>query len=171
MAIEFHCEHCGKMVRASDEHAGRHAKCPSCHQPVYIPTPDAEIEPLRLAPLDPTDERERARLLKEEQDLRHRLLREREAGYDTGPPKSDAAREVLPPKLDMETLVIEYALSMADGNLADAQELANDIRKDMRKAEDVLQKLMADTMPPPQLAKIPRPVLVGFFKQLREHKK
>lgn len=169
MAIEFHCEHCGKPVRAANEHAGRHAKCPSCHQAVYVPTPDADIEPLRLAPLDPGEEREKQRMAAEERALRSRILRDREAGPDVGPPPPPETTP--PPKIDVETLIIEYALAMADGDLKEAQDLLSEIRKDMRKAEDVMQRLMIDEMPPPQLSKIPRPVLVGFFKQIREAKK
>mgnify|MGYP000946439218 CR=1 FL=1 len=51
MAIEFHCEFCGKQVRAQDEHAGKRAKCPSCHQSVYVPTPSDQIEALGIEPL------------------------------------------------------------------------------------------------------------------------
>jgi hypothetical protein len=57
---------------------------------------------------------------------------------------------------------------MADGNLDEAESLAREIRRDLRRAEDVMQRLTMDEIPPAQLAGIKRPVLVGFFKQLRE---
>lgn len=168
MAIEFHCNHCGRLIRASAEHGGKRGKCPSCHQSIYIPTPSEDLEPLPLAPLDQSEEHERERLLDESRELAQRLRDEKDV-----PP--EAARPPLPEPvgdvrldIDMEGLIIDYAAEMAAGNLAAAEELAADIRSDMPQAEEVIQRLMVDELPPPRLAKIPRPVLVGFLKQLRE---
>jgi len=63
--------------------------------------------------------------------------------------------------------VIEYAQAMAAGKLEEAEQLAADIRRNMDKANDVIQRLMTDEILPEPLAEIPRPVLVGFFKQLK----
>jgi hypothetical protein len=176
MPIEFHCPFCGRTIRAADEHAGKHGKCPSCHQSVYVPTPPELIEPLPIAPLDGSFEDEKARMERENRELQRRLLQEREAQPDargrtpasrpTG--ASPASESPPPPPVDVETLVIEYAICMADGNLEEAAELATEIRKHMKQADDVMQRLTMDEIPPPQLARIPRPVLVKFFKQLRE---
>lgn len=168
MPIEFHCEHCGKPVRAPDESGGKHGKCPACHQSVYIPMPSDQIEPLEIAPVDETEEHERARLRQETLKLQRDLLEERELpkGLASGPPLP-AAGAPRSPKLDMQTLLIEYALAMAAGNLERAEQLATDIRADMRVAEETIQRLVADDLPPEQLSEIPRPVLVGFFRQLR----
>ena len=169
MSIEFHCEHCGKLVRAPDDTGGKHGKCPSCHQSVYIPMPSDQIEPLDISPVDQAEERERARLRQEALELQRNLLEERELpkGLATEP-ALPAAGTPLPPKLDMQTLLIEYALAMAAGNLEQAEQLATDIRTDMRAAEETIQRMVADELPPEQLAQIPRPVLAGFFRQLRE---
>jgi hypothetical protein len=70
----------------------------------------------------------------------------------------------------MEEAVVNYAKAMAAGNLERAEELAGEIRRDFRVADEVIQRLMLDEIPPAELADIPRPVLVGFFKQLREKK-
>jgi len=171
MSIEFHCNHCGTLVRAPDDAGGKHGKCPACHQSVYIPLPSDRVEPLEIAPVDEAEERERARLVKESRDLQRRLLEERDipAGAAATPPPSPAG-QVIPPKLDMETLIIEYAQAMAAGDLEQAEQLAADIRADMKAAEDVMQRMTLDELPPEGLAGIPRPVLVGFFKQLREKK-
>jgi len=170
MAIEFHCDHCGKLVRTAAEHAGKRGRCPACHQSVYIPTPSDQIEPLKLTPLDQRAERERERLERESRELALRLAQESDR-----PPLDEAPRtpgdsdlDMLPPRMDMETLVIEYAICMADGNLAEAEELAIEIRKNMAAADAVIERLMMDEIPPAQLVRIPRPVLVGFFKQLHE---
>jgi hypothetical protein len=169
MQIEFHCSKCGKLVRTASEHAGKRGRCPSCHQSIYIPTPSEEIEPLELEPLDKSAEREQEQLMRETRELTMKILGEKEKPLDTGPESpADSAQDMLPPRMDIETLVIEYALSMADGDLPQAEELANEIRMNMSAAEEFMQRLTLDEIPHPQLARIPRPVLIGFFKQLRE---
>jgi hypothetical protein len=170
MSIEFHCNHCGKLVRAPDDAGGKHGKCPACRQSVYIPMPADQIEPLEIAPVDESEERERDRLLKESQDLQRRLLEEREIPRGTATPPPSPGAQVMPPSLDIETLVIEYAEAMAAGNLEQAEQLAASIRADMDTAREVTQRLMLDEIPPERLAKIPRPVLVGFLKQLQAEK-
>lgn len=186
MAIEFHCQHCGKQVRTGDEHAGRRGKCPYCHNSVYIPTPSDQIEPLTLAPIDRVDEAEQKRLDDESRGLAQSILHEKggmsesrgdtqrdepdtEAGLSVGgpPPVGDARLDAA----NMEYMVIQYAVHMAQGDLAAAEHLAVQIRGDMPAAEEVMQRLTADEIPPTELADVPRPVLVGFFKQLREKKR
>lgn len=167
MAIEFHCDHCGKMVKAPDEAGGKRGKCPGCHQSVYVPTPSDQIELIDIAPIDETEERKRAELLKESQDVQRRLRNEKEAPAPAaGATPASGAMPI--PKLDMETLIVEYALAMANGNLEQAEHYAADIHSDMDAANEVMQRLTADDIPPEQLAKIPRPVLVGFFRQLQQ---
>lgn len=172
MAIEFHCEFCGKQVRAQDEHAGKRAKCPSCHQSVYVPTPSDQIEALGIEPLDTKFVAEQSRLIRETRDLQKRLLHERDTGpIEGGGPRHNppgGGNDIPLPKGDIESLIIEYAQLMAAGNLEAADDLGNEIRKYKQAAETVLQKLTIDEMPHPSLSKIPRPVLMGFFKQLRE---
>jgi phage FluMu protein Com len=169
MAIEFHCEHCGKMIKTAKEHGGKQGKCPYCQKMVYIPVPDDELEPLKLAPLDPEAERKRQQLLDETRDLTRRIRREK------GPLPPEPAKAPLPEptgdvrlKTDMDTLVVEYVACMAAGNLSEAQEYAAGIRQDMPRAEEVIQRLTMDDIPPLKLSKIPHPVLVGFLRKLRE---
>lgn len=172
MTIEFHCQHCGKLVRTGEEHAGKRGQCPYCHNSVYIPTPAEKLEPLKLTPVDATDERRRKALLDESRDLTQRILHERETPTDAVPPVSapPPVGDVRLITANMESLVIQYAQCMARGDLAQAQELAGDIRLNLRAADEVVQRLMADDIPRPELAGIPRPVLTGFFRQLREKK-
>ncbi len=172
MAIEFHCEHCGKLVRTADEHAGKRGKCPFCHQSVYIPTPDDQLEPLTLAPVDREDQQRQKELLDESRQLAQTIMKDREGP----PPESprDARSRPTPTgdarlaKATVEEALVRYVQSMASGDLVEAERLAGEIRKDLRTADEVIQRIVSDTMPPPELAEIPRPVLVGFFKQLRE---
>ena len=170
MSIEFHCDHCGKMIKTAAEHAGKRGKCPYCHQPVYIPTPAEEIEPLTLTPLDEREERERQRALDETRKLAERLSHEKDVPPEV--PKTPLPEPAgdLRLGIDVEGLIIEYATCMAAGKLAEAEELAADIRTDMTRAQEVMQRLMSDEIPHPRLAKIPRPVLVKFLRQLRETK-
>lgn len=167
MPIEFRCRNCGKLSRAADEHAGKRAKCPHCGERVRVPAPDSD-EPLNLAPLDSAEESEQKRLVKESRDLTRRMLTDQ----DTVPPESqslpdDARRDVLTPKVDIETLVIEYAVLMGHGKLNEAQEIAVEIRGHMAEAGRVIERLTMEEVPHTRLANIPPPVLVGFLKQLR----
>jgi len=169
MPIEFHCEHCGKLVRTAEQNAGRQGRCPYCKNSVYIPTPSEDLEPLKLAPLDPEEERRQRRLEEEARALARRLRAEKE----TLPPETPRAGAPEPSgeirfQVDMESLVIEYVRAMYEGRLAEAQEYATDIRRDMERAQEVIQRLTMDDIRPLKIAKIPRPVLIGFLRQLRE---
>jgi phage FluMu protein Com len=171
MAIEFHCDHCGKHIRTADEHAGKRGKCPHCQQSVYIPSPSEDLEPLQLAPLDPEEERRKQQLADETRRVVERIRAERDA-----PPERHKQQPHAMPaptgdarlSADMERLLIDYAVKMAAGKLPEAQEVAKEIRGNHELANEAIQRLMADEMPPQQLAKIPRPVLIKFFKQLHE---
>ncbi|QDT90616.1 zinc ribbon domain-containing protein [Gimesia algae] len=40
MTIEFSCSHCNKVLKTSDDKAGRRAKCPQCGEPILVPATD-----------------------------------------------------------------------------------------------------------------------------------
>jgi hypothetical protein len=174
MAIEFHCSHCGHLVRTANEHAGKRGKCPSCHNSVYIPTPSEELEPLDLAPLDDSERREQQRAEEESRRIARALLAEkgeptpelaRGGDDDTPEPLGDARLPV-----DMESMVTDYVLAMAEGDLSEAENLAVQIRLHSKEAEPIIDRLSNDEMPPRRLTKVPRGVLIGFLKQLRGKK-
>ena len=52
MSIEVHCPKCGKVIRAPDDAGGKHGRCPSCKESVYVPLPPADEGEIKLAPLD-----------------------------------------------------------------------------------------------------------------------
>lgn len=172
MPIEFRCEHCGTLVKAPDNAGGRHGRCPSCHQSVYIPSPEAEIEPLALEPVSENDELEQQRLFQESWELERRIIEERELPSSiTEVPIPEPSADVFPPqKANVETLLIDYARAMAEGDLEQAEKVSREIHKDMRAAEEAIQRIVADEIPPPELVNIPHPVLVGFFKKLQARK-
>ena len=56
MAIDFHCDQCGRALQAADDHAGRHGKCKHCGHSVVVPGLSAAAEqPLHLEPLESTE--------------------------------------------------------------------------------------------------------------------
>ncbi|MCC6579125.1 MAG: MotA/TolQ/ExbB proton channel family protein [Phycisphaeraceae bacterium] len=53
MYFKYACSHCGKTLKVSEEHAGRKARCPYCHNTVQVPAaPKATEPPLDLADMD-----------------------------------------------------------------------------------------------------------------------
>ena len=42
MAIVFHCNYCSKKIEAKEAMGGKWAKCPSCHNKIYVSTPTTE---------------------------------------------------------------------------------------------------------------------------------
>ena len=178
MSIEFHCEHCDRMIRANDEHGGKHGKCPSCHQQVYIPLADAE--PLDLTPVDAAEERRAQQQAAESQRFADSVLLDGgSAGRGTsdsevrryGTGSSDAGRSgaggAPPPAVDVAELINEFAIAMFDGELQEGEEIAKQLRPHRKAVVEVVDRIMADEIPPQALERIPRPVLMGFLKQLR----
>jgi hypothetical protein len=45
--IRFQCEHCGRGIKVSKEHAGRKGRCPACRKIVTVPDPDDAHSVLR----------------------------------------------------------------------------------------------------------------------------
>lgn len=43
MTIEFHCPHCDKILKTSDDKAGRQAKCPGCGELISVPEPQSPV--------------------------------------------------------------------------------------------------------------------------------
>lgn len=170
MAIEFHCNHCGKQVRAPDEAGGKHGRCPTCHQSVYIPMPDDQIELIDLAPIDKDREREAERARRESEALQRKILHEKNLPPETAGSARPVAGGFAPPAVDVEDTVIGFAKAMAEGRLSEAEELAASARRHPRELNDVVQRITSDEIPPDALASIPRPVLLAFLRQLVEKK-
>ena len=77
MAIVFHCEHCGKEIRAADTAGGKWGKCPTCHNKLYVPSLEPGEE-LKLAPEDNKDLEREKQLMAETYRLTQDILKERE---------------------------------------------------------------------------------------------
>jgi hypothetical protein len=79
MAISFHCESCKKKINAPDGTGGKWGKCPHCNHRCYIPLPKSEDEEeLKLAPIDPNEEAEYEKMMKETQNLKKDVLHEKD---------------------------------------------------------------------------------------------
>jgi len=163
MAIAFHCEHCGKKIEAPDNAGGKWGKCPACHKKVYIPGLDEEEE-LKLAPVDEGDLARQRRLMAETRMLEQEILSEKEVPDDSNEISAPAA-EVNDKELTKN--IILYLRQMADGNLDQADRIANSIVPGRHKALKILDVIALSEIPEPELADIPQQVLSGFIRSLR----
>jgi hypothetical protein len=179
--IPIQCESCGKHMKAPREAAGKAAKCPACGHSVYIPTPPEEVDELPLAPDDPEELRREEALLEERRRLDRIIAREERAPVEgaTGGARQAANREAGggfvtrgaaasgAPTPETEQAVIQYLNAMRDSDLDRASTAMSVIRQSRAEARQVVDRLMADQIPPPSMARVPTPVYMGFLKSLR----
>jgi DNA-directed RNA polymerase subunit RPC12/RpoP len=163
MAIVFHCEHCGKKVEAKDGSGGKRARCPACHNKVYVPSLDSDEE-LKLAPIDSDEEAKRKRLMEETFNLTQEILQEREV--PDGPSGISRPISEISEK-ELTKNIILYLRQMADGELDEAIGTADRIAPYSRQAIEILDTIAVSEMPEPELADIPQQVLSGLIRNLR----
>jgi len=179
MPVEFHCEHCGKHVKAPSEAAGRKGKCPHCQAVCYIPSPPEEIEELPLAPLDDAEELQRKRALEETARLQHALLHDRATPSDSGPASgrgaaAGARQQGRPdanslgmPIAEVQQLVAAFVSAMSEGQLDRAERVAGRLQGERDQVIAIVERINSTGDPSIGLPNLPRPVLLGFLKQLR----
>ncbi len=163
MTITFHCSHCNKKIEAQDSAAGKWAKCPSCHNKIYVPDLKADEE-LKLAPVDESEEERKKRLMAETHQLTQDILQEREI------PESAAGIAGSVPEISDKELtknIIIYLRQMADGELDEAQKIADSIAPYGFQAVKILDEIALSEIPEPELADVPQQVLSGLIKNLR----
>lgn len=170
-------------MTAPREMAGRVSKCPACGNPVYVPTPEEEIEELPLAPEDVSDLQKEAMLQAERRRLDSLLLREND-GRDSGETSEPAGRTAVPPGAGsqpgagqtggvgsigsrLEKALHTYLVAVRDSNLDAAERALNILRMQPRTARELVDRLATDQIPPPEMAKVPATVYQGFLKSLR----
>jgi hypothetical protein len=163
MAIIFHCEHCGKEIKAPDTAAGKWGKCPGCHNKVYVPSLDAEEE-LKLAPIDNKEEQREKQLMAETYKLTQDILKEREI-IDTEPHAAAAMYQM--DDKELMTNIIKYFLQMSYGDLDEAERTAALISPFKAKAKEIIDKIALSDNPEPELAEISPQVLAGLIRTLR----
>ena len=162
MAITFRCEHCGRLVEASAEAAGKRGQCPHCHEANYIPLPADQRD---VIPLEDVDEGEEARRQAEIERLRQ-VERQVLAEETNEPPIPLEHRENLS-VADLHHLVINYCLDMASGKLDRAAMHVDKLRKFGSLAMDAAADIGSGKLAEPALKPIPAAVLKGFCRQLQ----
>lgn len=163
MAIEFHCDYCGKEIRAADSAGGKWGKCPSCHNKLYVPNLNI-ADDLTLAPVDESEEEKEKSLMAETYQLTHDILQEREL--------PEGATRIAEPASDMSELeltkrVIQFLRQMADGELDAADATAKAVARGGRQAIAILDTIALSDIPEPELADVAPQVLAGLIRTLR----
>lgn len=165
MAIVFHCEHCSKKIEAADTAGGKWAKCPACHNKIYVPRPKSEEEEeLRLAPLDPAEKEKERQLLAETYRLTQDILKERE--IPDGPREAEGAIYEMSDS-ELRTYVITYLRQMAQGDLDEAESTGALIAPWGSRVNNILDTIALSEIPEQELADIPQQLLSGAIRALR----
>ena len=163
MAITFHCEHCNKKIEAPETTGGKWGKCPACHNKVYVPNMDMDEE-IKLAPIDETEAEKQKRLMAEPHKLTLDILQERDVPENV--PEQGISTPLLSNK-DLATRIIICLRQMADGQLAEADGIAESITPCGREAIKILDRIGLSDMPEPELTDIPPQILSGLIRTLR----
>jgi len=165
MSITFHCEHCGHKISAKDDSVGKWGKCPSCHNKIYVPDLNADVDDLKLAPIDEEAEARQKQLMAETHNLTMHILSERDDSKTAGPVAPSVPYPIDEKKLEVR--IISYLRNIADGNLKEAEKLQITISPYKHKALKILDKIALSEIPEPELANIRPVVLSGMIKDLR----
>lgn len=178
MAIEFHCNFCGKLVKAPDEAGGKKGKCPACQNVLYVPMPEGAVDEFDLAPIDEAEERRRRQMEAQALAAERALLKEKQVPPEGATPTTRSEIDLpVPPAPsvsgpatsdDVEFLVIEWVRAMADGDLGDADRSMMLLQKDKAASKQAVQKVRMAEPPPSALQNVPRPVLNRYFKMLSD---
>lgn len=170
MAIEFHCEHCNHLIKAPDDAGGKQGKCPRCGGINYIRRPPAETGELDLAPIDEAEESRRARQAREDANIQWKLLHERSV---PGEPGGKGAGRGVPSEAAQVTskqltgLIVKYVDAMSQGKLAEAGAFADQLTRHRVQVTSILDEMAGEDLSGYGMPALPKPVLVGFLKQLR----
>lgn len=167
MSITFHCTYCNKKIVAKDGTGGKWGKCPSCHNKIYVPDLNADEAELTFAPIDEEDQRKKERLLQETYQLSQEILKEREEPDENAPHKSTPKPAVTIDPGKIKSTIIMCLRKMADGHLAESDDIARSISHMGSKAKDELDAIALSDIPDNKLADIPPGVLAGLIRTLR----
>ena len=164
MTISFHCESCKKKVKAPDDSGGKWGSCPHCKHRCYIPLPpDPDEEEIKLAPIEESEEEKYARMMREARNLTLNIFHEVEQPDDNT--TKTAVREE-PDERELLRAVILYLRQMADGQLDEAQAIANQLGQCKESVRKILVKMARAERPEPELADIPERVINKLIKNL-----
>jgi hypothetical protein len=168
--IEIHCNRCNSAIRAPDGSGGKRGKCPHCGHELYIPVPSDEVEEIPVAPLD-NDEEERAAALRRESIEYAAMLDKAVASPPQAGGKGSAgrARQAQPggKSVDVAAEVQKFVMAMGDSQFDHAEDILKRLRGVGKKANDYIQQLLCDQMPP-KIGKVPPEVAKNFLKALSD---
>ena len=160
MSISFHCECCKKKITAPDDAGGKWGKCPFCNHKCYIPTPKSDNdEELKLAPIDDEEEKKYEKIMRETRNVTEVLLHQKEI-----PPEPAEGGKNDDKELTVQ--IIKYLRQMADGQLDKAKKTADKIVPYKGRAKAVLENILLAEKPEPELANVPKKVLIGFVRNI-----
>ena len=163
MAIVFHCEHCGKEIRAADSAGGKWGKCPTCQKKLYVPSLGPGEE-LKLAPEDISDLEREKQLMAETYKLTQDILKEREVPEGPAVP-SGAVYEMS--EKELKKNIILFIRQMSSGELDEAERTAALITPYKSEVTEIIDRIALSEIPEPQLSDIAPQVLSGFIRNLR----
>jgi hypothetical protein len=130
-----------------------------------------------LAPLDEEDERRRRQAAAEDAAYQRKLLEDRDA-----PGEKPARRREMssssqrsaekpaaerPSSKQMTRFVVQYLEALSGGQLPRAEELVAEMIKNKSQVLPILDAMETEDLAAYGLPALPRPVLMGFLKQLR----
>ncbi len=169
--IRVTCQNCNHVIKAPRKAAGRRGKCPHCHNSVYIPTPESELDAI---PLEPEHEQAHAaaqRLEKEDVALAAAMRREtKEAPELTVTPQRErpATRKTALNATEINDLIIRYLLAMQVSELERAETLTVELKGAARQAKSKIQQMMVDAMRPEAVRSMADGLYQGFLRKLLE---
>ncbi len=162
MSISFHCEACGKKVKAPESAGGKWGKCPTCNHRCYIPMPISDDEPeLCLAPVDESHESRIDQMMKETHSVTQFILHET-MPIDDGPADSADAKAAVEREVLKQCIL--YLREMADGELMRGDKTLETLKAHKKSALRILASLGRSTQPEPELADIPDRILQGLVR-------
>ena len=170
-------------MSAPREMAGKQSKCPACGNSLYVPTPEEEIEELPLAPEDATDLRKEQLLQAERRRLDSLLAHESRvpevdgeesrgsrgssSGQQAGAGRSSEPGAGIGMSARIEQALHNYLTAMRDSNLDAAERAMTTLQMQPRSAREMVDRMAADQIPPPEMINVPPGVYQKFLKNLR----
>jgi hypothetical protein len=123
-----------------------------------MPKKDDEEE-LKLAPIDEEEEKKYEQMMRETHSLTGVLLHQKEV-----PPEPAVNRKSDDKQLTAQ--IITYLRQMADGQLDEAHSTAERILPYKTQAKMILEKMLTAEKAEPELADVPKKVLIGFIRNM-----
>jgi phage FluMu protein Com len=169
--IRITCQHCNHVIKAPRKAVGRRGKCPHCHNSVYIPTPESELDEIPLELDDKETRATKERLEKEAMEIAAAIGREtKEAPQPRVTPQREgpAPHKTALDATEINDLIIRYLLAMQVSELERAEALVTELKGAARQAKSKIQQMMVDSMRPEAVRSMADGLYQGFLRKLLE---